>query len=201
LARRILRDPAALRILRCAAAGETRLIPHCLNADLLRDRDDPGKLLQRPVAVQEVNLVGWATEVARHHLPIAQLMHRVVVRFRPTFDQNRCIRPWRASRARLWMASPRPKRCQRTPGSSGPRSTASPPIHDYFAAAVSHTPARRGKAVGSLLASALSESWQVAVLPAAAAIALLALRRTVVQTLVRTGAVSFAAALAGPPLP
>ncbi|HYY22550.1 MAG TPA: chromate efflux transporter [Thermoleophilaceae bacterium] len=50
------------------------------------------------------------------------------------------------------------------------------------------------------LASALSERWQVGVL-AVAAIALLALRLGVVETLLGAGAVGVVAALVGPPLP
>jgi chromate transporter len=50
------------------------------------------------------------------------------------------------------------------------------------------------------LAAALSEGWQVAIL-AAAAVALLVVRRGVVQTLVGAGVVGVAVALAGGPLP
>ena len=62
------------------------------------------------------------------------------------------------------------------------------------------------RAVGAILgaaiplAGALQEGWQYAVL-AAAAIALLLLRRGVVQTLLGAGAVGVVASLAGAPLP
>ncbi len=63
-------------------------------------------------------------------------------------------------------------------------------------------PAAIGAIVGSAipLALALSETWQAAVL-AAAAIALLALRRSVVLTLLAAGLIGVAVALAGAPLP
>jgi chromate transporter len=63
-------------------------------------------------------------------------------------------------------------------------------------------PAAIGAILGSsvTLAGALSEGWQIGVL-AAAAIALLVLRRGVVETLVLAGAVGAALALAGAPLP
>jgi chromate transporter len=63
-------------------------------------------------------------------------------------------------------------------------------------------PAAIGAIVGSAipLALALSEAWQVAVL-AAAAIALLALRQSVVLTLLAAGLVGVVVALAGAPLP
>jgi chromate transporter len=63
-------------------------------------------------------------------------------------------------------------------------------------------PAAIGAILGSAipLARALAEAWQFAVL-AAAAIALLALRRGVVPTLLGAGAVGVAVALAGGPLP
>jgi chromate transporter len=50
------------------------------------------------------------------------------------------------------------------------------------------------------LAGALSEGWQVAVL-AGAAIALLVVRRGVVETLVAAGGIGAVLALAGAPLP
>jgi chromate transporter len=64
------------------------------------------------------------------------------------------------------------------------------------------TPAAAGAIVGSAvpLTAALAETWQYAVL-AAAAIALLALRRGVVQTLLLAGCAGFAAALLGAPIP
>jgi chromate transporter len=63
-------------------------------------------------------------------------------------------------------------------------------------------PAAIGAIIGSAipLASALSEPWQLAVL-AAAAIALLALRRGVVATLLVAGAIGAGVGLAGGPLP
>jgi len=63
-------------------------------------------------------------------------------------------------------------------------------------------PAAIGAILGSAipLALALGEAWQVAVL-AAAAVALLALRRSVVPTLLAAGLVGVAIALAGGPLP
>ena len=63
-------------------------------------------------------------------------------------------------------------------------------------------PAAIGAILGSAvtLAGALSEGWQVAVL-AAAAIALLIVRRGVVETLVAAGAIGAVLALAGAPLP
>ena len=51
-----------------------------------------------------------------------------------------------------------------------------------------------------MLAGALRESWQFGVL-AAAAIALLALRRGVVETLLCAGAIGVVVALAGGPMP
>jgi chromate transporter len=50
------------------------------------------------------------------------------------------------------------------------------------------------------LVAALAETWQYAVL-AAAAVALLALRRGVVQTLLLAGCAGLAAALLGAPIP
>jgi chromate transporter len=50
------------------------------------------------------------------------------------------------------------------------------------------------------LAAALTQGWQFAVL-AAAAVALLVLRRGVVQTLLAAGAIGVVAVLAGAPLP
>ena len=63
-------------------------------------------------------------------------------------------------------------------------------------------PAAAGAIVGSAvpLASALSETWQLAVL-AAAALALLALRRGVVQTLLACGAIGALAVVLGAPHP
>jgi chromate transporter len=63
-------------------------------------------------------------------------------------------------------------------------------------------PAAIGAILGAAipLAGALSQSWQVGVL-AAAAVALLALRRGVVETLLGAGAVGVLAALVGAPLP
>jgi chromate transporter len=63
-------------------------------------------------------------------------------------------------------------------------------------------PAAIGAILGSAvtLAGAISEGWQIAIL-AAAAVALLVLRRGVVLTLVAAGAVGAALALAGAPLP
>jgi chromate transporter len=63
-------------------------------------------------------------------------------------------------------------------------------------------PAAVGAIIGAAipLALALTETWQVAVL-AAAAIALLALRRGVVTTLVAAGATGALAAILGAPLP
>jgi chromate transporter len=63
-------------------------------------------------------------------------------------------------------------------------------------------PAAIGAILGSAipLASALSETWQFIVL-AAAAVALLILRRGIVLTLVASGAVGVVVALAGGPLP
>jgi chromate transporter len=63
-------------------------------------------------------------------------------------------------------------------------------------------PAAIGAILGSAvtLAGALSEGWQIGVL-AAAAVALLAVRRGVVETLVLAGAVGAGLALAGAPLP
>jgi chromate transporter len=63
-------------------------------------------------------------------------------------------------------------------------------------------PAAVGAIVGSAipLTRALGETWQLALL-AAAALALLALRRSVVLTLLAAGAVGVGAALAGAPLP
>ena len=63
-------------------------------------------------------------------------------------------------------------------------------------------PAAIGAILGSAvpLAAALSESWQFGVL-AAAAVALLVIRRGVVETLVVAGAVGVVLALAGAPLP
>ena len=63
-------------------------------------------------------------------------------------------------------------------------------------------PAAAGAIVGSSipLAAALSETWQYAVL-AAAAVALLALRRSVVLTLLVAGAIGAVAGLLGTPLP
>jgi chromate transporter len=64
------------------------------------------------------------------------------------------------------------------------------------------TPAAAGAIIGSAvpLAAALTETWQYAVL-AAVAIALLALRRGVVQTLLLAGCAGVAAALLGAPIP
>jgi chromate transporter len=64
------------------------------------------------------------------------------------------------------------------------------------------TPAAAGSIIGSAvpLAAALAETWQYAVL-AAAAIALLALRRGVVQTLLLAGCAGVAAAVLGAPIP
>jgi chromate transporter len=64
------------------------------------------------------------------------------------------------------------------------------------------TPAAAGAIIGSAipLAAALAEGWQYAVL-AAAAIALIALRRGVVQTLLLAGCAGVAAALLGAPIP
>jgi chromate transporter len=63
-------------------------------------------------------------------------------------------------------------------------------------------PAAAGAIIGSAipLARALSQTWQYAVL-AAAAVALLALRQGVVSTLIGAGTVGVAAALLGAPLP
>jgi chromate transporter len=63
-------------------------------------------------------------------------------------------------------------------------------------------PAAIGAILGAaiLLAAALQEAWQYAIL-AAAAIALLILRRGIVETLLGAGAVGVIAALAGAPLP
>ena len=63
-------------------------------------------------------------------------------------------------------------------------------------------PAAIGAILGSAvtLAGGIDEGWQIAIL-AAAAIALLALRRSVVATLVAAGAVGAVLALAGAPLP
>ena len=63
-------------------------------------------------------------------------------------------------------------------------------------------PAAIGAILGAAipLASALTDSWQFALL-AAAAVSLLALRRGVVLTLLAAGAVGVAAALAGAPVP
>jgi chromate transporter len=63
-------------------------------------------------------------------------------------------------------------------------------------------PARIGAILGAAipLTSALQEGWQYAVL-AAAAVALLLLRRGVVQTLLAAGAVGLFASVAGAPLP
>jgi chromate transporter len=63
-------------------------------------------------------------------------------------------------------------------------------------------PAAIGAILGSAvtLAGALSEGWQIAVL-AAAAVALLVLRRGVVETLLAAGAIGVVIALAGGPLP
>jgi chromate transporter len=63
-------------------------------------------------------------------------------------------------------------------------------------------PAAAGAIIGSAipLAAALSETWQYVVL-AAAAIALLALRRSIVLTLLAAGAVGAIAALLGAPIP
>ncbi len=62
-------------------------------------------------------------------------------------------------------------------------------------------PAAAGAIVGSAipLAGALSETWQYVVL-AAAAVALLALRRSVVSTLLAAGVIGAVAALLGAPL-
>jgi chromate transporter len=64
------------------------------------------------------------------------------------------------------------------------------------------TPAAAGSIIGSAvpLAAALAETWQYAVL-AAAAIALLALQRGVVQTLLLAGCAGVAAAVLGAPIP
>jgi chromate transporter len=64
------------------------------------------------------------------------------------------------------------------------------------------TPAAAGAIIGSAvpLTAALAETWQYAVL-AAAAIALLALRRGVVPTLLLAGCAGVAAALLGAPIP
>jgi chromate transporter len=64
------------------------------------------------------------------------------------------------------------------------------------------TPAAAGAIIGSAvpLVAALAETWQYAVL-AAAALALLALRRGVVQTLLLAGCAGLAAALLGAPIP
>jgi chromate transporter len=63
-------------------------------------------------------------------------------------------------------------------------------------------PAAIGAILGAaiLLAGALQEAWQFAIL-AAAAIALLVLKRGIVQTLLAAGALGVVAALAGAPLP
>ena len=63
-------------------------------------------------------------------------------------------------------------------------------------------PAAAGAIIGSAipLAGALGETWQYVVL-AAAAIALLALRRSVVLTLLAAGTVGAVAALLGAPIP
>jgi len=63
-------------------------------------------------------------------------------------------------------------------------------------------PAAAGAIIGSAipLAAALSETWQYVVL-AAAAIALLALRRSIVLTLLAAGTVGAVAALLGAPIP
>jgi chromate transporter len=64
------------------------------------------------------------------------------------------------------------------------------------------TPAAAGAIIGSAvpLTAALSEAWQYAILAAAAA-ALLVLRRGIVQTLLLAGCAGVAAALLGAPLP
>ncbi len=63
-------------------------------------------------------------------------------------------------------------------------------------------PAAIGAILGAavVLASALQEAWQFAIL-AAAAIALLILKRGILETLLAAGAVGVIAALAGAPLP
>jgi chromate transporter len=63
-------------------------------------------------------------------------------------------------------------------------------------------PAAIGAILGAaiLLAGALQEVWQFAIL-AAAAMALLIFKRAIVQTLLASGAVGVVAALAGAPLP
>ena len=63
-------------------------------------------------------------------------------------------------------------------------------------------PAAIGAILGSAvtLAGGIDEGWQIAIL-AAAAIALLVLRRSVVLTLVAAGAIGAVLALAGAPLP
>jgi len=63
-------------------------------------------------------------------------------------------------------------------------------------------PAAIGAILGAAitLAGALHETWQLAVL-AAAAIALVAIRRGVVETLICAGAIGVIAALLGAPLP
>jgi chromate transporter len=59
-----------------------------------------------------------------------------------------------------------------------------------------------GRIIGSAipLAAALSETWQYAVL-AAAAVALLALRRSIVVTLLAAGTIGAVAGLLGAPIP
>jgi chromate transporter len=66
------------------------------------------------------------------------------------------------------------------------------------AACIEERPQILGAAI--LLAGALQEAWQVAIL-AAAAVALLVFKRGVVATLLAAGALGVIAALAGAPLP
>jgi len=44
------------------------LAPHGSRTQLGRHRDDPGKLLEGPVTVDEVDMLGRVTDVARDYL-------------------------------------------------------------------------------------------------------------------------------------
>src|SRR3954447_25287931 len=108
-------------------------------------------------------------------------------------------RPASAARCsrRAWRS--RRRSCSCWPARGGSTSCANPDVRAFLDGA---GPAAIGAILGSslILAAALSEAWQFAVL-AAAAVLLLVARRGVVLTLLLAAAAGVVVALAGGPLP
>ncbi|MDX6524925.1 MAG: hypothetical protein QOI43_436, partial [Gaiellales bacterium] len=89
--RGVVGKPAAGRV-SDPGACESGLQPHSPRGDALCHRDDPGELLERPVAIEKVDALGSVTDGACYNLAVHQLVCSVVVRLRSALHDDAIAR-------------------------------------------------------------------------------------------------------------